>query len=276
MPSDEETNPVFPSAIRRAYDLLLAGVSPGSIAGTWNAAGLPTGPDGGPARTGQRGTWTADRVRAVLADPGYAGGLVDEPTWRSATALLSVPPRRGRGGRGPGAAHRDRVLRAVRPAGAVRGRLPRPGRVPVRRRRRADPPGPQLRPDRRAGPARRCSTGWTARRRARPAGRPAYPRPARAGRPLGRVADPPGADPAGRQRRAGRAAGHRRGADGRPRRPGRVRARTPEPTRSTTPGTGSRSPASAGSCSRWPSGSSCTRSRRAGEPATRTSSGRAS
>ncbi len=98
MPSDEQTSPVFPSAVRRAYDLLLAGVSPGSIAGTWNAAGLPAGPDGGPAPAGQRGTWTADRVRAVLADPGYAGGLVDEPTWRSATALLSVPPRRGPAG----------------------------------------------------------------------------------------------------------------------------------------------------------------------------------
>ena len=95
MPTDEETSPVFPSAIRRAYDLLLAGVSPGSIAGTWNAAGLPAGPDGGPTSIGRRGTWTADRVRAVLADPGYAGGLVDEPTWHSATALLSVPPRRG-------------------------------------------------------------------------------------------------------------------------------------------------------------------------------------
>jgi hypothetical protein len=98
VPSDEETSPVFPSAIRRAYDLLLAGVSPGSIAGTWNAAGLPAGPDGRPAPTGRRGTWTADRVRAVLAEPGYAGGLVDQPTWRSATALLSVPPRHGPSG----------------------------------------------------------------------------------------------------------------------------------------------------------------------------------
>ena len=133
MPRDEETNPVFPSAIRRAYDLLLAGVSPGSIAGTWNAAGLPTGPDGGPARTGQRGTWTADRVRAVLADPGYAGRLVDEPTWRSATALLSVPPRRGPAG----AAGADRaLLTAIASCGPcgrpVRSAVVSPGQVAYR------------------------------------------------------------------------------------------------------------------------------------------------
>jgi site-specific DNA recombinase len=95
MPTDARTCPVFPSVVRRAYDLLLAGASPGSIAGTWNAAGLPAGPDGGPAPTGRRGTWTADRVRAVLADRGYAGRLVDQRTWRSATAHLSGPPRRG-------------------------------------------------------------------------------------------------------------------------------------------------------------------------------------
>jgi len=98
MSTAEGTSPVFPSAIRRAYDLLLAGVSTGSIAGTWNAAGLPADPDGSPAPTGRRGTWTADRVRAVLGDHGYAGELVDERTWRSATALLSVPPRHGPAG----------------------------------------------------------------------------------------------------------------------------------------------------------------------------------
>lgn len=95
MSTDEKASPVFPSAIRQAYDLLLAGVSAGSIAGTWNAAGLPAGPDGDPAATGRRGTWTADRVRAVLARPDHAGDLVDEPTWRSATELLSRPPRHG-------------------------------------------------------------------------------------------------------------------------------------------------------------------------------------
>jgi len=130
MPTDEETSPVFPSAIRRAYDLLLAGVSPGSIAGTWNAAGLPAGPDGGPAATGRRGTWTADGVRTVLADPGHAGGLVDEPTWRSATELLSVPPRHG-----PAAADRA-LLTAIASCGPcgqpVRSAVVSPGQVAYR------------------------------------------------------------------------------------------------------------------------------------------------
>jgi hypothetical protein len=130
VPTDAETSPVFPSAIRRAYDLLLAGVSPGSIAGTWNAAGLPAGPDGDPAPTGRRGTWTADRVRAVLADPEYADQLVDEPTWRSATALLSVPPRRG-------AAASDRaLLTAIASCGPcgrpVRSAIVSPGQVAYR------------------------------------------------------------------------------------------------------------------------------------------------
>lgn len=95
MRTDKETSPVFPSAIRHAYDLLLAGVSLGSIAGTWNAAGLPAGPDGGPAPSGLRGTWTADGVRTVLAEAEFAGSLVDESTWRSASALLSAPSRHG-------------------------------------------------------------------------------------------------------------------------------------------------------------------------------------
>lgn len=98
MSTGEKASAIFPSAIRRAYDLLVAGVSAGSIAGTWNAAGLPAGPDGGPAPIGRRGSWTADRVRAVLGDPRYAGELVDEPTWRAATALLSKPPRHGPAG----------------------------------------------------------------------------------------------------------------------------------------------------------------------------------
>jgi site-specific DNA recombinase len=91
-----EPSPVFPAAIRRAYDLVLAGVSPVSIAGTWNAAGLPADPDGVPAPVGIRGTWTADRVRAVLSDPDHAGRVVDELAWREAAELLSTSPRRAR------------------------------------------------------------------------------------------------------------------------------------------------------------------------------------
>jgi site-specific DNA recombinase len=90
---DSERSPVFPSAIRRAYDLLVAGVSLDSIAGTWNAAGLPASPDGVPAPAGLRGTWTADRVRAVLSDRAHAGHATDELIWRRAADLLSAPPR---------------------------------------------------------------------------------------------------------------------------------------------------------------------------------------
>jgi hypothetical protein len=61
------------SAIRRAYDLVLAGESLESIASTWNAAGLPAGQEGQPQRAGQRGEWSPDAVRAVLMSPRYAG-----------------------------------------------------------------------------------------------------------------------------------------------------------------------------------------------------------
>jgi site-specific DNA recombinase len=94
MAHDAEPSPVFPSAIRHAYDLLLAGVSPDSIAGTWNAAGLPAGPDGVPAPAGLRGLWTADRVREVLSNPDHAGRAADELSWRRAADLLSAPRRR--------------------------------------------------------------------------------------------------------------------------------------------------------------------------------------
>jgi site-specific DNA recombinase len=93
----DQPSPVFPAAIRHAYDLLLAGVSPDSIAGTWNAAGLPAGPDGLPAPSGLRGLWTADRVRAVLSDRDHAGRAVDELGWRRATDQLSAPRRRTAG-----------------------------------------------------------------------------------------------------------------------------------------------------------------------------------
>jgi site-specific DNA recombinase len=93
---DPEPSPVFPSAIRHAYDLLLAGVSLDSIAGTWNAAGLPAGPDGVPAPAGLRGFWTGDRVRVVLSSRDHAGRAVDELAWRRAADLLSAPPRRAR------------------------------------------------------------------------------------------------------------------------------------------------------------------------------------
>ena len=81
-------------APRRAYDLLCAGVSPDSIAGTWNAAALPAAPDGTPAAIGIRGEWTGDKVRAVLADPGHVGRTVDGPTFRRAVDLLAAAPRR--------------------------------------------------------------------------------------------------------------------------------------------------------------------------------------
>lgn len=93
MTPDGETSPVIPSVLRRAYDLLFAGVSPDSIAGTWNAAALPAGPDGTPAAIGIRGAWTGDKVRTVLADPGHAGRTVDGPTWRRAADLLAASPR---------------------------------------------------------------------------------------------------------------------------------------------------------------------------------------
>jgi site-specific DNA recombinase len=99
VPRDGDPCPAFPSAIRRAYDLLLAGVSLDSIAGTWNAAGLPADPGGMPAQTGRRGAWTANRVRSVLADPRYVDSgsgpcLVDEELWSAAVGVLNAPPRR--------------------------------------------------------------------------------------------------------------------------------------------------------------------------------------
>lgn len=87
-------------AVRRAYADLLAGVSLREVARQWNAAGLTT------SRAGQ---WGATQVRAVLLRARNAGlrtyrgevvgraqwpGIVDEPTWRAAVALISDPARK--------------------------------------------------------------------------------------------------------------------------------------------------------------------------------------
>lgn len=100
------------SAVRRGFDLLLAGSSLASIAREWNDAGLTT-TEGAP--------WSAGVVRAVLANPRYAAlvspprsssgradkfnlGLSDLPegnweplvtpeTWAAARKVLSDPAR---------------------------------------------------------------------------------------------------------------------------------------------------------------------------------------
>lgn len=87
-------------AVRRAYADLLAGVSLREVGRQWDAAGL---------MTSRNGTWTGTQVKAVLLRARNAGlrtyrgevvgpaqwaGIVDEPTWRAAVALLSEPGRR--------------------------------------------------------------------------------------------------------------------------------------------------------------------------------------
>jgi hypothetical protein len=66
----------------------------------------------------------------VLADPGYAGDLVDDATWRSATALLSKPPRHA-----PAASDRA-LLTAIASCGPcgepVRSVVVSPGQVAYR------------------------------------------------------------------------------------------------------------------------------------------------
>src|SRR5215203_2426211 len=126
MQRDDERSPAFPSAIRRAYDLLLAGATLDSIADTWNAAGLSAGPGQVPRPTGRRGEWTADGVRAVLADPVYGDPrspvrLVDQDVWRSAMEVLAAPP-------GPIPAEPDRILLT---AIACCGRCGRPVRSTI-------------------------------------------------------------------------------------------------------------------------------------------------
>jgi len=126
MQHDDDPSPAFPSVIRRAYDLLLAGASLESIAGTWNAAGLPAGPGRVPRPTGRRGEWTADTVRAVLTDPAYADPrspdhLVDRDVWRSAMDVLAAPA-------GPAPPEPDRTLLT---AIACCGRCDRPVRSAI-------------------------------------------------------------------------------------------------------------------------------------------------
>lgn len=106
------------SAVRRGYDLLLAGASLRSICRAWNEAGL---------RTTVGAEWTAPSLRAVLSNPRYAGlvapprsattastghnlslgdlpagtwePLVSPETWAAARDLLSDPARLASKGR---------------------------------------------------------------------------------------------------------------------------------------------------------------------------------
>ncbi len=86
--------------VRRAYADVLAGVSLREVARRWNGAGLVTS---------RQGTWGATQVRAVLLRARNAGlrtyrgevvglaqwpGIVDEPTWRAAVALIGDPSRK--------------------------------------------------------------------------------------------------------------------------------------------------------------------------------------
>jgi site-specific DNA recombinase len=101
-------------AVRQAFDDILAGVSLGSIAREWNAAGLVTPQL---TRKGEPSKWLPTTVRGVLTNPRYAGlrgygprpergrpkieaiapaewpGIVSEETWRAAVGLLSDPER---------------------------------------------------------------------------------------------------------------------------------------------------------------------------------------
>jgi len=115
-------------AVRQGYADLLAGVSLGGIAKSWDAAGLFTASKAlGGRRTeaGAPSRWTASSVRVVLINPRYAGlrgygsvpergrrvteavgkaqwpALVSEETWRAAVGMLTNPARRTAGpGRG--------------------------------------------------------------------------------------------------------------------------------------------------------------------------------
>jgi DNA invertase Pin-like site-specific DNA recombinase len=86
-------------SIRQGFRELLAGASLRGIAARWNDAGF---------RTTRGGPWRPDAVRYVLRNARYAGlrsykgetypaswrGIVDEATWRAASAILDNPARR--------------------------------------------------------------------------------------------------------------------------------------------------------------------------------------
>jgi site-specific DNA recombinase len=107
------------SAVRQAYDDVLAGVPLAQIARDWNGAGLLTPLA---TRQGEPSRWTGDSVRPVLLNPRNAGlrgygpklengsrkieimgpaqwpAIVSEETWRAVVGLLSDPDRfTGRG-----------------------------------------------------------------------------------------------------------------------------------------------------------------------------------
>ena len=123
------------AALRRAYELFLSGTPLAAIAREWNAAGLFTpqltrhrpATATTPERPAGRSLWTAQTLGVALGNPRYAGlravrrerpggkgrktweivapatwpRIVDEETWRAASALLSdragaTPARSGR------------------------------------------------------------------------------------------------------------------------------------------------------------------------------------
>ena len=101
------------SHLREAYTALLAGASLRSIAREWAAAGVRTVPrryrqEDGTRSAPESREWTAQELRKLLLRHRNAGllshngveagtaawpGVVDEPTWRSALALLTDPAR---------------------------------------------------------------------------------------------------------------------------------------------------------------------------------------
>lgn len=104
---DMQPHPVEAEAVREAFDRFLAGESFGSIAASWNDAGLTTS-------LGNR--WRGPGVSQFMANPKLAGlisyngeilragewpALVDEEDWRAVCAIRSNPGRRrpGAGGR---------------------------------------------------------------------------------------------------------------------------------------------------------------------------------